>query len=364
MYHKNVIQPLIKEVVANAVSVVNQSAASELDNEKEINNANREQKLITSFNNLQQARCHWIQLAKLDLQLKIIQLTFAYIIEEYKQMRSLWSFGENDQKKTLYNDQRFRDHCIYFQTAFKMIMESVDNPHAMHKFIRNIGARHFFYDVYEPHTEVICKSMMMALCEIAKDDMNEKQIQCWQTEIQTAFNDGLASQRQGYLRQCISKEEIETLRIIWQQVQTKYLREDGNLTKCHVLMYEALQYYCQKIPKTKKYTRKLEEIADRTVDAVNKIITVYDNIYGLTELISSLDSYCYLCCTLNESPRTLWLAFNKGFANIISTKVDEDIIWVKQIWCKIARILEQIIKEFIVSNLCKRQHLEIEWNEI
>ncbi|MCP9264429.1 BMA-GLB-5 [Dirofilaria immitis] len=343
MYHKNVIQPLIKEVVANAVSVVNQSAASELDNEKEINNANREQKLITSFNNLQQARCHWIQLAKLDLQLKIIQLTFAYIIEEYKQMRSLWSFGENDQKR-----------------HYTMIKD-FDNPHAMHKFIRNIGARHFFYDVYEPHTEVICKSMMMALCEIAKDDMNEKQIQCWQT---ATFNDGLASQRQGYLRQCISKEEIETLRIIWQQVQTKYLREDGNLTKCHVLMYEALQYYCQKIPKTKKYTRKLEEIADRTVDAVNKIITVYDNIYGLTELISSLDSYCYLCCTLNESPRTLWLAFNKGFANIISTKVDEDIIWVKQIWCKIARILEQIIKEFIVSNLCKRQHLEIEWNEI
>uniref|UniRef100_A0A1I7VXL9 DUF86 domain-containing protein n=1 Tax=Loa loa TaxID=7209 RepID=A0A1I7VXL9_LOALO len=107
-------------------------------------------------------------------------------------------------------------------------------------------------------------------------------------------------------------------------------------------MYEALQYYCKKTPKTKKYIRKMKEIADQTVDAVDKIIDAYDSTNGLAELIDRFDSYYYLCCTLGESPRTLWLAFNKGFANIITTKLDEDIIRIKQIWCKVARILEQV----------------------
>ncbi|VDM93464.1 unnamed protein product [Onchocerca ochengi] len=190
--------------------------------------------------------------------------------------------------------------------------------------------------------------MMVVLCEIAEDDMNEEQVKCWHTffeEVQTAFNDGLATQRRSYLRKCISKKEMKTLATIWQQVQMKYKEEDGNLMKCHAIMYEALQYYCQKIPKTKKHIRKLEEIADRTIDVLNKIITIYDSTYKLTELIDRLDSYCYLCCTLNESPQTLWLAFNEGFTNIITTKVDENLenlVWVKQILCKVARVLEQV----------------------
>ncbi|KAL3985974.1 hypothetical protein ACH3XW_40860 [Acanthocheilonema viteae] len=107
-------------------------------------------------------------------------------------------------------------------------------------------------------------------------------------------------------------------------------------------MYKALQYYCQKIPKTKKHIHKLKEIADQTIHAVDKIIATYDRKSGLAELIDTLDSYCYLCCTLSESPRTLWLAFNEGFANIITIKLDENDIWIKQIWCKVARILEQV----------------------
>ncbi|VIO99034.1 Uncharacterized protein BM_BM2296 [Brugia malayi] len=211
----------------------------------------------------------------------------------------------------------------------------------------------------------MCKSMMTALCEVATDDMNEKQMQCWHAffdEIQKAFNDGLANQRQNYLQKCMSKKEMKILKTIWRQIQTKYMKEDGNLTKCNALMYEALQYHCEKIPKTKKYIRKLKEIAHQSIDAVDKIIDAYDSTCGLAELNDRFDSYCYLCCTLGESPRTLWIAFNTGFANIITTKVDEDRIWVKQIWCKIARILEQVIKEFIVSNLCNKQKLE--WNEI
>ncbi|EJW87266.1 hypothetical protein WUBG_01824 [Wuchereria bancrofti] len=161
-------------------------------------------------------------------------------------------------------------------------------------------------------------------------------------EIQAAFNDGLATQRQNYLRKCMSKKEMEILKTTWRQIQTKYMKEDGNLTKCNALMYEALQYHCEKIPKTKKYIRKLKEIAHQSIDAVDKIIDAYDSTCGLAELNDRLDSYCYLCCTLGESPQTLWIAFNTGFANIITTKVDEDRIWVKQIWCKIARILEQV----------------------
>ncbi|VDN85875.1 unnamed protein product [Brugia pahangi] len=191
-----------------------------------------------------------------------------------------------------------------------MIMEFVDEPRDMCKLIRNIGARHFFYNFFD--------------------------------EIQTAFNDGLANQRQNYLQKCMSKKEMKILKTIWRQIQTKYMKEDGNLTKCNALMYEALQYHCEKIPKTKKYIRKLKEIAHQSIDAVDKIIDAYDSTCGLAELNDRFDSYCYLCCTLGESPRTLWIAFNTGFANIITTKVDEDRIWVKQIWCKIARILEQV----------------------
>uniref|UniRef100_A0A0R3RRG5 Polyprotein n=1 Tax=Elaeophora elaphi TaxID=1147741 RepID=A0A0R3RRG5_9BILA len=161
-------------------------------------------------------------------------------------------------------------------------------------------------------------------------------------EIQTHFNDGLATQRQNYLRKCISKNEIGTLTIIWHQIQAKFTEEDGNLTKCNALMYEALQCYCQKTLKTDKCIQKLKDIAEQTINAVDKIITVYDNTYGLAELAGRLDSYCYLCCTLNESPRTLWLAFNEGFVNIIATKLDKDVILAKQMWCKIARILEQV----------------------
>ncbi|VDM07009.1 unnamed protein product [Wuchereria bancrofti] len=305
MHHGNLIHPLVEEVLANALSVVNQSAANELKNENDT-----EEKVIGSFNDLQQARCHWIQLAKLDLQLKVIQSTIAHVIENFKPMRLLWSFGKNYEKEKLYNDQRFHDYCTCFQTALKMIMEFVDEPRDMCKFIRNIGARHFFYNFFD--------------------------------EIQAAFNDGLATQRQNYLRKCMSKKEMEILKTTWRQIQTKYMKEDGNLTKCNALMYEALQYHCEKIPKTKKYIRKLKEIAHQSIDAVDKIIDAYDSTCGLAELNDRLDSYCYLCCTLGESPQTLWIAFNTGFANIITTKVDEDRIWVKQIWCKIARILEQV----------------------
>uniref|UniRef100_A0A915Q2E8 14-3-3 domain-containing protein n=1 Tax=Setaria digitata TaxID=48799 RepID=A0A915Q2E8_9BILA len=194
----------------------------------------------------------------------------------------------------------------------------------------------------------------MSLCEVAKDDMDEKQLQCWRTlfeKIQTAFNDGLATQRKRYLRKSIVGKEMGILATIWKQVRTKYMEEDGNLTKCSALMYEALQRYCRKIPKTKQYSRKLKEIADQTINAMNKVITAYDSTYGLTELVDRLDSYCYLCCTINVSPRILWMAFNEGFENIITSKLDEDIIQVKQIWWKVARVLEQVIKNFIASNL-------------
>ncbi|VDK72188.1 unnamed protein product [Litomosoides sigmodontis] len=187
--------------------------------------------------------------------------------------------------------------------------------------------------------------MMMALHEVDSDSMNEKQVQSWQTffeEIQIHFNDGLATQRQNYLRKCLSKNEVETLTTIWRQIQAKYTEEDGSTRKCSTLLYEALQHYCQKKPKTNKYIRKLKEIADQTIDAMDKIIAAYDNNYGLAELTDRFDSYCYLCCTLGESPRTLWLAFNKGFERIISSKLDEDVIWAKQIWCKVTHILEQV----------------------
>uniref|UniRef100_A0A0R3RRG6 GLOBIN domain-containing protein n=1 Tax=Elaeophora elaphi TaxID=1147741 RepID=A0A0R3RRG6_9BILA len=131
-------------------------------NEKEINNVNTgEEEEIISFTDLQEARCHWIQLAKLDLQvLKVIQSTIAHIIEKFEPMRLLWSFGKNYEKKKLYDDQRFHDYCGYFQEALKTIMEFVDEPRDMCKFIRNIGARHFFYNVYEPHIEVKFKLLI------------------------------------------------------------------------------------------------------------------------------------------------------------------------------------------------------------
>lgn len=62
----------------NAVTQINNQIKKESDKkrsvlqkEKEINNVDTEEKVITSFNDLQQARCHWIQLAKLDLQVII-----------------------------------------------------------------------------------------------------------------------------------------------------------------------------------------------------------------------------------------------------------------------------------------------------
>uniref|UniRef100_A0A5S6PFM3 Globin family profile domain-containing protein n=1 Tax=Brugia malayi TaxID=6279 RepID=A0A5S6PFM3_BRUMA len=153
MHHGNLIHPLVEEVLANALTMVNQSAADELNNENDTEERG-------SFNDLQQARCHWIQLDKLDLQLKVIQSTIAYVIENFESMRLLWSFGKNYEKEKLYNDQRFHDYCTCFQTALKMIMEFVDEPRDMCKLIRNIGARHFFYNVYEPHTEEMLKLLI------------------------------------------------------------------------------------------------------------------------------------------------------------------------------------------------------------
>uniref|UniRef100_A0A1I7VXL8 GLOBIN domain-containing protein n=1 Tax=Loa loa TaxID=7209 RepID=A0A1I7VXL8_LOALO len=158
-YNKNQINAVTK--VNNQIKKESDTKRSVLqENEKEIDNANGEEEVITSFNDLQQARCHWIQLAKLDLQLKVIQLTIAYVVEKFEPMRQLWTFGKNYQKEKLYNDQRFHDYCNCFQTALKMIMESVDEPRDMCKLIRNIGARHFFYNVYEPHTEEMTKLLI------------------------------------------------------------------------------------------------------------------------------------------------------------------------------------------------------------
>lgn len=47
-------------------------------------------------------------------------------------------------------------HCSYVQAALTVIMESVDEPNAMWKLTKNLGSRHFFYDVFEPYTKVLC----------------------------------------------------------------------------------------------------------------------------------------------------------------------------------------------------------------
>ncbi|VDM27524.1 unnamed protein product [Toxocara canis] len=163
---------------------------------------------IPELDDMQLARAHWIQLFKTNMQATIIHNMFFYLLKKFKHIRPLWHFSRNiddnmSWTETLRRDTQFAKHCNNVHAAFDMIMENADDPEAISDLLQELGAHHFFYEVYEPHFEIF-------------------------EEIKSNMCHGLVAQRYSYLSQCITPKEMASMSAMWNKIRVQRIEEIGS----------------------------------------------------------------------------------------------------------------------------------------
>ncbi|VDM81497.1 unnamed protein product [Strongylus vulgaris] len=175
------------------------------------------------------------------------------MLEKYKHIRPVWQFGMKlndssvDWKLKLYDDFYFRHHCASVQSAITMIMENMDDRECLQRLMNEIGAHHFFYDACEPHLDIFIDALMTTMKKqlSGANKMDEDAEQSWKLllkDVKTFMAEGIAYQRNIYLRQCMTPNEMVEIRSKWEKVVEFGLPEAGE-----ILCDKAIQIYSKLI---------------------------------------------------------------------------------------------------------------------
>lgn len=112
-------------------------------------------------------------------------------------------------------------------------MDNLDDEHAMAKLLHQLGAHHFFYDAYEPHLELFQEGFIAALkssLTSTADELTPSLEKAWKRLwriIKKNMGNGIATQRQVYLAQCMTSIEMRYIRKMWDQVKNFGLHKAG-----------------------------------------------------------------------------------------------------------------------------------------
>ncbi|CAI4220977.1 unnamed protein product [Auanema sp. JU1783] len=312
------------------------------------------------------ARAHWIQLHKTNKQGLIVQNAFIHILTKYKHIRPIWHFGKNiedssDEWKTmLYEDFYFRHHCASIQAGLTMVMENKDDSAGMRKLLNEIGAHHFFYDACEPHLDVfeegIIESMKTVLHGVhSLDEQTEASWRMLLLEIKTYMSEGISIQRNTYLKQCMTGQEIDYIRKRWISVTEFGLLETGRqLCEIALRTYaELLNKYNinMPMPEISKSHENFDDFANLTISAIDLTIKSYRDDCGFSQLTSQLKDFVTTCLVLDVCPPLVRKSVMQGLINTLSKILgEEEMSDVNiQIWSKLYRVLEQAVIANIID---------------
>ncbi|KAL6742423.1 hypothetical protein Aduo_015573 [Ancylostoma duodenale] len=311
------------------------------------------------------ARAHWIQLQKLNKQANVIQSTFVYMLEKYKHIRPIWQFGMKiddtnpDWKLKLYDDFYFRHHCASVQSAITMIMENMDDRECLQKLLNEIGAHHFFYDACEPHMDIFIDSMITTMRKqlVGANKMDAGSEQSWRLllkDVKTFMNEGIAIQRNVYLRQCMTSPEMEGIRSKWETVVEFGLVEAGE-----ILCDKAIETY-DKLLETHnmrmdtplgRSSAVFKQFAEHTMKALDVTVMSHSETTGFCTLPEKIKDFVVACMVLDICPTFARRAMMDGMFTMLSRVLgDQDLNEsVLRTWSKLYRVLEQAIIVNIVE---------------
>ncbi|KHN74543.1 hypothetical protein Tcan_08608 [Toxocara canis] len=313
---------------------------------------------IPELDDMQLARAHWIQLFKTNMQATIIHNMFFYLLKKFKHIRPLWHFSRNiddnmSWTETLRRDTQFAKHCNNVHAAFDMIMENADDPEAISDLLQELGAHHFFYEVYEPHFEVFHHSFMESMRRFlhGTEALDGRLKNAWNTifeEIKSNMCHGLVAQRYSYLSQCITPKEMASMSAMWNKIRVQRIEEIGS-NLCEL----ALQAYNKQM-KEMKLDLSIEldvqsdafiELSQLIIGALDTTIENYNDENGFVDLPDQLQVFVHRSLVLEVCPSVLRKCFTEALISALVGVLGSTTMGngVKQTWSKIGRVLEQVI---------------------
>ncbi|WKY11614.1 hypothetical protein Q1695_003301 [Nippostrongylus brasiliensis] len=311
------------------------------------------------------ARAHWIQLHKLNRQSNLIQNALLYIVENYKHTRPIWQFGlgidesTKDWKTLLFNNFYFRHHSASIQAAVTMVMENMDDRDCMKKLLNEIGAHHFFYDACEPHLELFEQGMIHSLRttlvgHVKIDESTEQSWTLFLKDLKTFMGEGIAIQRNTYLRDCMTEPEITEIRSKWSKVEEFGLQEAGQVvcergirTYTTLITSHKMDLVIPFRPTTDVFTR----FAAMTMKAFDVAIKSHSETVGFCNLVTEIKEFVVTCIVLEMCPTFARKAMTEGMFAMLTKVFGEQELdeFTTRIWGKLYRALEQAIIANIVD---------------
>ncbi|KAK6754326.1 hypothetical protein RB195_013370 [Necator americanus] len=312
------------------------------------------------------ARAHWIQLHKLNKQASVIQSTFIHMLESYKHIRPIWQFGKriddtnSDWKLKLYDDFYFRHHCASVQSAITTIMENMDDRECLRKLVNEIGAHHYFYDACEQHLDLFVDAMITTMKKtlggpIKMDTGSEQSWQLLLNDVKNFMGEGIAIQRNIYLRQCMTSSEILDIRSKWERIVEYGLQDAGK-----IMCTKAIQSYgrlleshnMRPVIPFRVTTDILSRFAEQTMKAFDVTLKEFSETTGFCELPEKVKDFVVKYMVLEMCPTFARKAMMEGMFTMLSRVIgDQDLNEsVLRIWSKLYRVLEQAIIVNIVEH--------------
>uniref|UniRef100_A0A7E4VX32 GLOBIN domain-containing protein n=1 Tax=Panagrellus redivivus TaxID=6233 RepID=A0A7E4VX32_PANRE len=302
------------------------------------------------------ARGHWLFLGNNSAQGSLCRHMLLYVLQTYPQTRPMWQFsrdvdfGLDGWKEIVMEDNRFRHHAAAVQSGVSMVVDHLDDIHAMAKVLRELGAHHFFYDAWEPHFELMHEGFMDALVHLTstlEEDLEKGWNQLW-SHLKVNIGMGVAHQRQLYLTEAVTLHEMNSVRSTWDRIKDSGLEAAGQ-----ILVKEALKTYEHLLRKhmvnfpvnLPESSLAFKMFAEQVISALDTAIAIYTPSRGFYSLPSALKDFVTSCLMMEVCPTLIRKSFLAGLMHLLKTILGEDGLTevATHTWSKIYRILEQAI---------------------
>ncbi|KJH48112.1 hypothetical protein DICVIV_05818 [Dictyocaulus viviparus] len=233
-----------------------------------------------------------------------------------------------------------------------MVMENMDDRDYMRKLLNEIGAHHFFYDTCEPHLELFAHIMLRSLQNPAINDqkMDADTEQSWKrflSDVKNFIGEGVAIQRNTYLRECMTSTEIANIRSKWEHIVAFGMQEAGEiLCKTAIKSYNTMvmAHNLSMLMPFKKQSKVFSEVAVATMKAFEVTINSHTEIVGFCDLPVSIKEFVVSCMVLEICPTFVRKAMMEGLFVMLSKVFGEEQLneCLLRTWSKVYRALEQV----------------------
>ncbi|KHJ93828.1 hypothetical protein OESDEN_06254 [Oesophagostomum dentatum] len=199
-------------------------------------------------------------------------------------------------------------------------MENMDDREYLQKLLNEIGAHHFFYDACEPHLDIFIDAIMTTMKKqlVGPNKMDEDAEQSWRlllNDVRTFMSEGIAIQRNVYLRQCMTPFEMADIRSKWEKIVEYGLQEAGEI------------------------------LCETAIQAFDVTVKAYSEETGFCTLPDKVKDFVVKCMVLETCPTFARRAMMEGMFTMLSRIFGDEEFKenVMRTWSKLYRVLEQAI---------------------